>query len=129
MPLPGILKAGSYGLEMETAAGDTLHQVEYHTIRPLLERLKKQWQPLLAGRGGFYLEDKEWTLAIHAKDAAAEEATAVLREARRQAQTLLDEEEEDLFRWLGGHRFLECGPNQPTKGERSTSPGHDSQAR
>ena len=115
LPVPGILKAGSYGLEMEGVSGNLVHHVEYDTIRPLLDELKGQWAQLLQGREGFYLEDKGWTLAIHAKDASEEEAAAVLPQARLQAQTLLDEQAGDLFRLLGGHRFLECGPQTADK--------------
>mgnify|MGYP001547143478 FL=1 len=115
LPVSGILKAGSYGLEMETANGDLVHQSEYETIRPLLDKLKQEWSGLLSGRDGFYLEDKGWTLAIHAKDAGEEEATDVLREARRQVRALLDQDRDGLFRLLGGHRFLECGPQTADK--------------
>ena len=87
--MPGILKAGTYGLELQTADGELIHHVAMGTIRPLLDELKREWAKLLAGRGGFYLEDKGWTLAIHGKDAAdEEEATAVLREARRRCLRL-----------------------------------------
>jgi trehalose 6-phosphate phosphatase len=115
LPVPGILKAGSYGLEMETADGELVHHVAYDTVRPLLANLKQNWRELLSEHGGFFLEDKGWTLAIHAKDAEPQEATAVLDEARRQAQALIDQDKENLFRLLGGHRFLECGPQTADK--------------
>ena len=115
LPVPGILKAGSYGLEMESVSGDLVHHVEYETIRPLLDKLKEQWAQLLRERDGFYLEDKGWTLAIHAKNASEAEAAVVLPQARRQAQDLLDDQADDLFRLLGGHRFLECGPQTADK--------------
>ena len=115
LPVPGILKAGSYGLEMETADGEMVHHVAYDTVRPLLANLKQNWSELLDQRRGFFLEDKGWTLAIHAKDADPQEATAVLDEARRQAQALIDQDKESLFRLLGGHRFLECGPQTADK--------------
>jgi trehalose 6-phosphate phosphatase len=115
LPVPGILKAGSYGLEMETVTGELVHHLEYDTLRPLLDRLKEQWTQLLQGRDGFYLEDKGWTLAIHGKDAEDAEAALLLPQAREQAQLLLDGDSGDLFRLLGGHRFLECGPRSADK--------------
>ncbi len=95
--------------------GETVHRLDYDQVRPLLVDLKKEWGQLLAGTTGFFLEDKGWTLAIHAKDAAEEDASAVLGEARRQADTLLKEGAGDLFRLQGGHRFLECGPRTADK--------------
>jgi trehalose 6-phosphate phosphatase len=130
LPVPAIAKAGSYGLEMVSEDGTLIHPLQFETIRPLLDRLKQAWARLLDGRRGFYLEDKGWTLAIHAKDAAEEEAQVVLEQAQGQAQTLLDEASYDeassheassygyggnTFRLLGGHRFLECGPHSANK--------------
>jgi trehalose 6-phosphate phosphatase len=115
LPLHGIIKAGSYGLEMATTDGTLIHPLEYETIRPLLDRLKQVWAQLLEGHRGFYLEDKGWTLAIHAKDAAEDEARVVLSDAQRQAEALLEHEIGDIFRLLGGHRFLECGPRAADK--------------
>ncbi|NCF68603.1 MAG: trehalose-phosphatase [Chloroflexi bacterium] len=130
LPVSGILKAGTYGLELQTTDGQTIHQVDYGTVRPLLDDLKQEWEQLLDGRNGFYLEDKGWTIAIHGKDAIEEEATAVLRVANRQAQGLLEQERGHIFRLLGGHRFLECGPKSANKKRTveyllSTFPWHD----
>ena len=76
------------------------------------------------------MEDKGWTIAIHGKDAVEEEATAVLRVAIRQAQALIEQDRGDIFRLLGGHRFLECGPQSADKKRTveyllSTYPWHD----
>ena len=115
LPVYGIQKAGTYGLELQKADGETIHHVDYGTVRPLLDALKQKWEQLLEGRSGFYLEDKGWTIAIHGKDAVEEEATAVLRMANDQAQALLEQDRGDVFRLLGGHRFLECGPKSADK--------------
>ena len=115
IPLPGILMAGTYGLELNTPEGETIYRVAYDGIRPLLAELKEEWGLLLAGRSGFFLEDKRWTLAIHAKDAAEEEANSVIEQARQQAHALLERAPGDLFRLQGGHRFLECGPRAADK--------------
>jgi trehalose-phosphatase len=115
IPVPNILIAGTYGLELRTTEGETIHRVDYGEVRPLLDKLKEEWGQLLAGRAGFYLEDKGWTLAIHAKDAAEEEAAAVLGQARQQADSLMEQASGDLFRLQGGHRFLECGPRAADK--------------
>lgn len=115
IPVQGLLMAGTYGLELHTPAGETIYRVDFDTIRPLLDALKEKWRLLLAGRSGFFLEDKRWTLAIHAKDAAGGEADLVLRQAQQQANELLDNAPDSLFRLQGGHRFLECGPRAADK--------------
>ncbi len=115
LPVSGILKAGTYGLELQTSDGEIIHQVDYGTVRPLLDDLKQEWEKLLDRRNGFYLEDKGWTIAIHGKDAVEEEAASVLRVANRQAQALLEQDSGHIFRLLGGHRFLECGPQSADK--------------
>jgi trehalose 6-phosphate phosphatase len=115
LPVSDTFKAGTYGLELQRTDGETIHRVSYESVRPLLDDLKRRWEKLLDGRRGFYLEDKGWTLAIHGKDAAEDEATAVLRIADRQANSLLEQESGQLFRLQGGHRFLECGPRSGDK--------------
>ena len=37
-----------------------------------------RWQALVEGREGFYLEDKGWSLALHARFAPEKEATRVI---------------------------------------------------
>lgn len=130
VPLPGILKAGSYGLELQTADGEIIHRADYDKIRPLLDDLKQQWGQLLSLRRGFYLEDKGWTLAIHGKDAVEAEAAAVFPQARRLANTLLEQAPGNLYRLQGGHRFLECSPRLADKKQTvehivSAYPWHD----
>ena len=115
IPVPGIHMAGTYGLEHCTPDGEIIYRVDRDTIRPLLAELKEQWHLLLAGRSGFFLEDKRWTLAIHAKDADEDEANTILRQAGEQANSLLKREPTGLFRLQGGHRFLEFGPNAADK--------------
>jgi trehalose 6-phosphate phosphatase len=113
LPIDGIILAGSYGLELHTMDGPS-HPLDYGEIRPVIEEVKPAWEILLAGRQGFYLEDKGWTLAIHARFAVESEAEQVL-------QAALDEVRAkpalESFRILGGHRFLEIGPRLANKGQ------------
>lgn len=109
LPLTGIMMAGSYGLELQLPDGRLVHRVAYASIRPALDDIKGKWQRLLAARNGFYLEDKGWTLAIHAKDAREGDAVHVLEGARRLGQTAISENA-DVLRFQGGHRFLELAP-------------------
>jgi trehalose-phosphatase len=113
LPGPGILRAGTYGVELRLPAGERVDRVPYAAVRPVLEHLKPRWQALLEGREGFFLEDKDWALALHARFASAEEAEAVLARAGRMASEAIDPE---TCRVLGGHKFLEVGPCLAHKG-------------
>lgn len=113
-PTPGIFLAGTYGIELLTPAGETIDRVEYAKIRPVLEVIKPQWELIADGRKGVYVEDKGWTLALHARfadDDVAERAIA-------QAQRVIDQEGLTRdFRILGGHKFLEIAPRLASKKE------------
>lgn len=112
LPISGLALAGSYGIELVLPDDGQVDQLDYEAVRPLLEEIKSHWQDLLQGRQGFYLEDKGWTLAIHAKFAGDEEAELVLDQARNLLATHLPEQG---FRILGGHKFLEVAPQTANK--------------
>lgn len=114
LPISGIFLAGTYGIEFVTPAGDLIQRVEYDLIRPMLEALKPQWERTIAGREGFFLEDKGWTLALHARFADDEEAEQVMAQARRAASL---ESLTKYFRTLGGHKFFEIVPEIANKRE------------
>jgi trehalose 6-phosphate phosphatase len=116
VPVPGILLAGTYGVELQMPDGQQRARVAYEAIRPTLDTLKPRWAGLIASREGFYLEDKDWALALHARFAAEEEAERVLAAARQQAMDVLGDDPAERFRLLGGHKFLEVGPRLAHKG-------------
>lgn len=107
VPVKGIWLVGTYGIEMQTPEGRLVERLPYEKVRPPLDKLKIAWQELLENRAVFYLEDKGWSLAIHAKDAREHEAEAVLSAAKQIASNTLKVEP---FQLLGGHKFLEMGP-------------------
>jgi trehalose 6-phosphate phosphatase len=113
VPVPGILLAGTYGVELLTPDGRRIDQLPYETIRPALTALKPRWANLIANREGFFLEDKGWALALHARFADDEETEAILTAARRLATKVAAS---GPFRFLGGHKFLEIGPKLAHKG-------------
>jgi trehalose 6-phosphate phosphatase len=113
VPVPGVLLAGTYGIELQTFKGRRVERVPYQTIRPILDTLKPHWERLIADRQGFFLEDKGWALALHARFAEDDQARKVLDSARHAAVGLLSEGE---LRLLGGHKFLEIGPQAANKG-------------
>ncbi len=113
LPIPGIWLAGTYGIELLTPAGERIDRLDYDTIRPLLERIKPEIEALLEKKEGFYLEDKGWSLAIHARFADDHQAEEVLYSARQRLKLLSDTPE---FHLLGGEKFLEISPRQADKG-------------
>lgn len=112
VPVDGVLLAGTYGIELRVPGGRRVDRVSFDAVRPPLEAVKPQWAALIEGREGFFLEDKNWALALHARYAEESEANQVLAAAR----SLVSEMPPDLFRVLGGHRFLELGPQLAHKG-------------
>jgi trehalose 6-phosphate phosphatase len=114
VPVPGVLLAGTYGVELLTPEGEKVCRLKYEAIRPTLDMLKPMWARLVAGREGFFLEDKDWALALHARFASDVEAERVLPTARRLANWVTSS---DSLRILGGHRFLEVCPRQAHKGQ------------
>ncbi|RLF52439.1 MAG: trehalose-phosphatase [Thermoplasmata archaeon] len=113
VPVPGILLAGTYGVELQMPEGERMSRVEYDAIRPALDILKPRWAHLIAGREGFFLEDKGWALALHARFANDVETETVLPTARCMATEVTPSE---LFRVLSGHKFLEVCPRLAHKG-------------
>jgi trehalose-phosphatase len=113
VPVPGVLLAGTYGIEVVTPNGKRINQIPFKVVRPALNSLKPHWATLIADREGFFLEDKGWALALHAKFASDEETEVVLTAARESATEVISSE---TFRLLGGHKFLEIGPKLAHKG-------------
>jgi trehalose 6-phosphate phosphatase len=116
VPVPGILLAGTYGVELRLPNEKRIERVPYHTIRPTLDSLKPRWEALIANHHGFFLEDKGWALALHARFAADDETEQVLTTARHMATIAAEDAPADRFRILGGHKFLEIGPRLAHKG-------------
>jgi trehalose 6-phosphate phosphatase len=112
VPVAGVLLAGTYGVELRLPDGERVDRVSYESVRPSLEAVKPRWAVLIDGRKGFFLEDKGWALALHARFAEESAAEDVLMTAR----SVVDEVPSDLFRVLSGHRFLEIGPRLAHKG-------------
>ncbi len=114
LPVSGLWLGGTYGLELQSPSGESIYRADYGELRPRLEPVRDRWQALIAGRKGFYLEDKGFTLALHARFAQEAEAEEVLAAAR---QALDPHALGERFRILGGQRFLEVAPPLATKRE------------
>jgi trehalose 6-phosphate phosphatase len=113
IPVPGVMLAGTYGIELQTPQGKRINRVSYDIVRPALDDVKPRWLEIISDCQGFFLEDKGWTLALHARFAEDGEAEKVLAAARQLTKRLPT----TLFRVLGGHKFLEIGPRLAHKGQ------------
>lgn len=115
IPVSGVILAGTYGIEIQTPEGERINRVEYDQIRPTLEAIKPRWAALIAGNDDYFLEDKDWALALHARRAPDEEAESTLRAA----YDILDKMVtlEPHFRLVEGYKFLEISPKLAHKGK------------
>ena len=113
VPVADIWLAGTYGIEVQLPDGTRIQRADQRATRPDLERLKPIWQQLIAHRAGFFLEDKGWTLALHARFASDDEAEEVLSAAE---VTAIDLAASNEFCVRQGQRFLEVGATQANKG-------------
>ena len=114
LPVDGIWLAGTYGIELRLPGGIHRDRLSFPDIRRWIQQVKPIWETLLIDRKGFYLEDKGWSLAIHARRAQPEAARVVLAAAQETAEELAAS---TSFRVLGGDRFLEIAPELAHKGE------------
>ena len=114
LPIEGIFLAGTYGIELLKESGEIINRVAYSDIRPSIETIKPQWEQIISGRRGFFLEDKGWTLALHAGFAEQFEAEQVISQAHR---FIRQEPLTHHFRILDGHKFLEIAPSLASKGD------------
>jgi trehalose 6-phosphate phosphatase len=117
LPVPESWLAGTYGIELLTPEGGLVEPLKFASIRPVLEELKPLWEELIAGRQGIYLEDKGWSLAVHARFADETVASEVIHAARKAAGQLIDlGNRAEVFREHGGPRFYEVCPAVAHKG-------------
>ena len=114
VPLEGIFLAGAYGIQVQLPGGDEILRDDFHKTRPTLDELKPQWEALIVNEDGFYLEDKGWSLAIHARYASEKAASEKLLAAKSIAERISFG---NYFRLLGGHRFFEIAPAKANKGK------------
>jgi trehalose-phosphatase len=108
--------AGTCGVELRTPEGKRIDRVAYDDVRQVLDALKPHWLRLIAEREGFSLEDRLWTLALHARFADEDEAQEVWAAARRLTTEVTEGLPLELFRMPGGYKSLEITPKVAHKG-------------
>jgi trehalose 6-phosphate phosphatase len=114
LPVAGLYLAGTYGIEVLTPSGERIQRDDYASVRPYLEKLKPLWEEIIADRRGYYLEDKGWSLALHARFAPENEARRVISTIQ---QTLNEELITDEYRLIKQKKFLEVCSARAHKGK------------
>ena len=112
LPIPGLLKCGTYGIETQYPDGQISRRMSLSQVRPKIMQLQPLWQQLINGKRGYFLENKDWALALHARFADEREQREVLAQALDIADDFLHN---DTFTLLGGERFLEYAPRAANK--------------
>lgn len=114
VPIPGIWLAGTYGIELIDPNGVRIDRIDFEKVRPYLDAIKPLWLELVSQQPELYLEDKGWSLALHAKFVSQVEAEDILQQAKMILDTVEFPRED--FRILGGNKFLEIAPYLANKG-------------
>jgi trehalose 6-phosphate phosphatase len=114
LPVDGIFLAGTYGIEIMTPDSVHLQREDYAQVRPYLEQLKSNWEEVIDRRKGFFLEDKGWSLAVHARFAPKKEAMRVISMLQQSLdQSLIT----DRYRLIKHKRFVEVSSAKAHKGK------------
>lgn len=114
LPVQGIFITGTYGIELQTPEGARIQREDYALVRPYLERLKPQWEEIIDGHRGYYLEDKGWSLALHARFAPEKDALRVISTIQ---QSLDQDLITDEYRLIKQKKFLEVSSAKAHKGK------------
>jgi trehalose-phosphatase len=110
VPVDGIWLAGSYGVELVDPQGNEIDRLNYNELRPRLEKVKPVWEKLVQNREDFYLEDKGWSIAIHANGENQDEVDFVVEKANT-----IDVPEGFILQ--GNDHFVELCPPEANKGD------------
>jgi trehalose 6-phosphate phosphatase len=114
LPVEGVYKAGTYGIEVETPEGERIQREEYAQVRPYLDQVKPHWEEIIDARRGFFLEDKGYALAAHARFAPEKEAVRVISNLQQSLdQDMITSE----YRLIKHRRFLEISSAKAHKGK------------
>jgi trehalose-phosphatase len=114
LPIPGVLLAGTYGVEFQTWEGEKVRLLDFEEERPFLDQVKVLWQGLVDGQKNFYIEDKSYALALHGNRADDQAARVVIAEAAEAVKQIVDN---GTFRIMGGNKFIEVAPAIADKGQ------------
>ncbi len=108
-PVPGLILAGLYGLEIRMSDG-VERRIDREHLRPEIEKVKAEWTRMIAGKRGFLVEDKGIAVALHGRLADPVQGAMLLRQAQATAPLASGE-----FRLVGGDRYIEVAPTGARK--------------
>lgn len=113
VPLEGVLRGGTYGLELDIPGQGEQARTDYARVRPVVERVLLYWRELIPDAGGFYVEDKGWAAALHAPARRSLSYQAIYEAAR----TILTRIQPDpgLFAIYDDNLLLELAPLEANK--------------
>jgi trehalose-phosphatase len=78
LPVPGIVYAGTHGLEIRMTSGETQSLLPAGAFSTVMARLRQEAQLMVAGKPGFLVEDKRHALALHYRLAREDEGERVV---------------------------------------------------
>ena len=115
LPVPGIYLAGVHGAAVLKPDGQTVSLLNRKepSLTGTLRRLERLARETVAGRPGFLVENKSYALAIHFRNAAADEAEKVLAAFLQNGENLLSGAGLELLR---GKKVVEVRPKGLHKG-------------
>ncbi len=110
-PVPGLYLAGCHGVELVYPGGRSEALVP--EISPVLAGVAARVRPLLAGRNGFILEEKKYSLALHYRLADPSRVPEVLKSFREAGW---EAAERHGLVFAPGKKVLELRPRNAGKG-------------
>ncbi len=115
LPVPGLYLVGVHGLVIRYPTGEEAwRNGERGEIRARVNKLARKLEPLVGGKKGFLLENKNIALALHYRLALPQEAVEVMRRICEEVRPLL---QESGFIMRSGKKVLEFCPAWANKGD------------
>ena len=92
--------------------GKVVHDGDFGVLRPVIEEIKAQWEKLISVDKRFFLEDKRWALAIHARRLPEQTTHPILAEAKQLAEGKIYQTQLQI---LESRQLLEVAPITASK--------------
>lgn len=112
LPVPGLLLAGTYGIEMQLPDGSLVNTLDFDQVRPLITPVLTLWKKLIGESESIYIEDKGWAAALHNKKDGLTETGLTLAHIAKRTREIMPT---SGFRLAGNDLFLEISPEKANK--------------
>lgn len=113
VPLEGVLRGGTYGLELDIPGKGVQVRADYDRVRPTVELALNYWRELIPQPGEFYVEDKGWAVALHAPAKRSLSYQAIYEAARHIVNRI--HPDPALFAIRDDNLLLELAPLEANK--------------